>query len=145
MTLCPLAVSTHRSHLSVTLWTSRVSFFCTSGGDSLHGARHVNKLLLLAVQKHRFSLQSTCIYSPYVNMHRHTHEFQKLCAALQGTELCEGDSWCITSGLNSLQTLPNTQKDLCAPDLHTLCFSGTCICSQPTEDLLDGHVHFSAP
>lgn len=106
----------HQSHLKcsyVHKWPQEhcvppdVPSFCTSGGDSLHRARHVNKLLLLAVQKHHFSRQSTCTHSPYINMHRYTNEFTKLFPARKGTELYEGDSWCITSGLNSLQTLPN--------------------------------------
>lgn len=127
---------THQSHLKcsyVHKWPQEhcvppdVPSFCTSGGDSLHRARHVNKLLLLAVQKHHFSRQSTCTHSPYINMHRYTNEFTKLFPARKGTELYEGDSWCITSGLNSLQTLPNkththTSGLMCTRPAHSLVF-----------------------
>lgn len=49
-------------------------------------------------------------------MHRHT-----LSPALKGRELYEGDSWCITSGLNSLQTLPNKTHAHKRSDVHPTC------------------------
>lgn len=65
---------------------------CTSRGDS-HG--NMNNLVLLDVDVH---------IQP-IHQHARTHV---------------GDSWCITSGFNSLQTLPNnthTQRDSRAPTL----------------------------
>lgn len=65
------STESHQSHFSVHMYTHvsrntvdlHVTSFRSSRGDSLHTARHVNKLLPLAEQKHHFSRLPMCIYS----------------------------------------------------------------------------------
>lgn len=47
--------------------------FCSSRGDSLHTAHHVNKLLPLAEQKHHFFRQAIYMHIQSVHQHAQTH------------------------------------------------------------------------